>query len=267
MKNVIKLTESDLYRIVKRVVNEQIKTSNPDVINKIRRDNFINPTVATNAIKKGAGVYKSDLTYKTVKTFSFSKDQMETGSDVVKKETSEYKNLVKSLINTPSPKGGSKYKGVITGGASAVGTSSGYDNKALAKRRADKLLQALQQDVPNLNSKFTITTTGVVGTATKLNSSEAYKEQFVSVRIELPQEIADKSFIESDKTITTHGGGLPTDDIQGDDDFVLDTETTICVTLPKGYKATLIKLLYDLKTENNINLRYKEQTKKLKGLK
>lgn len=261
MKKIIKLSESDLYRIVNRILNEDNKTTNPKYLDKIRRDNYINPTVATNARGEGEGYYKSNVGYTTTQSFSFSKDQIETGSDQVKKETPEYKRLVIAMNNTPSPKDGKKYKMTITGGASAVGSSSGYDNKALAKRRADKLVQSLSQDVSNINNKFNITTSGVVGTSTKLNSAEAYKEQFVNIKLELPKFVADKSFIESDNTVTTHGGGLPYNDPNGGGG-ITDSETTICVTLPKRFKNALIKLLYDLKSENNINLTYVEENNK-----
>jgi len=256
MKNIIKLTESDLMRIVKRVVSEQNKT-----LDKLELDNFIDPTVATNARGKGAGVYKSNVGYVTTKTINFGKDKMETGSDEVKKESREYKDLVTSMSNTPKPTDGKKYKVKIIGGASAVGNSDNYDNKGLAKRRADKLKSSLIQDVPGLNNKFEITTDGVVGKSIKKNSPEAYAEQFVKIQLQLPQIVTDKSFIESDKTITTHGGGI----YRGKNGETIippipirDTETTICVTFPSGYKKALINLLYEFKTDNNIKLSYKE---------
>lgn len=268
MKKVIRLTESDLTQIVNRVITEQ------NAVDKVRQDNYLNPSIATNARNQGAGVYKSNLGYTTTRVLNFGKDKMETGSDEVKKDSPEYKRLVTAMKNTPTPTSSSlettkKYKVTITGGASAVGTSSGYNNKALAKRRAEKLKQSLLKDVPGLNDKFEITTDGVVGQSTKLNSPEAYAEQFVKVTIDLPQQIADKSFIESDKTITTHGGGL-TDNNRKDTVPVPipvpinDTTTTICVKIPTGYKKALINLLYEFKTDNNIKLTYKESKDKPK---
>jgi hypothetical protein len=239
-ENFNKLIDSKLGD-VQPLINEQLKSDT------IKRNNFIDPTKSTNARGKGAGVYKSEVGRTVTKNITFGKDKMETGSDVVKKDTKEYQSLVATMNKTNKPNDGKKYKVTIIGGASAVGSSSGYDNKALAKRRADKLVQSLQQDVPGLKEKFDITTNGVVGTATKLNSIEAYKEQFVNVKLEVPQTIEDKSSWESDSTITTKGGGLP-----------FDNGTTICVTIPSGFKKSFINMLYEFKTENNINLTYKE---------
>ena len=229
-----------------------------DKITQMRKDNYINPDYATNARGQGAGVHKSNVGHTTIKSFNFGQDKMETGSDLVKKDTPEYKKLVKSMNETSKSKSGKKYKVTVTGGASSVGSSSGYDNKALGKRRAEKLVQSLKNDVPGLNDKFQITITPpVVGTATKLNSPEAYKEQFVKISVELPQEIADKSFWESDSTVTTHGtGGYP--HTSTSEKLPFDTGTTICVTIPSGFRKSFINMLYEFKTDNNINLTYKE---------
>lgn len=248
---------------VKPLVNEQIKSPQQDLqdrLTQMRKDNFIDPTRATNARGQGEGFYKGDLKGTTVKNIMFGKDKIETGSDEVKKDTNEYKSLVKALTSSPNPSGGKKYNMVITGGASAVGSSSGYDNKALAKRRADKLVQALEQDVPGLNNKFNITTNGVVGKATKYNSTEAYKEQFINVNVELPESIRIPRNIESDNTITTKGVGHPP--VVNPKKSDNQTETIICVTLPTGYSDELIQMLYGFKTENKINLTYKESLKK-----
>ena len=89
---------------------------------------------------------------------------------------------------------------IVNGGASAVGSSSGYDNKALAERRRDNLVKLIRG---NWESNRLIVTPGstVVGKATERDSPAARKEQFVSAIIsgEKSQNIPIKG-VEGDNT-------------------------------------------------------------------
>ena len=71
---------------------------------------------------------------------------------------------------------------LVNGGASKVGSSSGYDNEALAKRRRDNLINFIKKKIQDSRLKITPGTTEV-GDATVKNSPEANEEQFVSVNI------------------------------------------------------------------------------------
>jgi hypothetical protein len=106
---------------------------------------------------------------------------MKTGSDVVDTSTPEYGELLSQLkmivksSEIPGP-----IDVTVEGGASKVG-SRGFDNTALAKSRANKLITQLTKDIPNIGKKIKFSVKATVGDATKLNSPEAYKEQYVKV--------------------------------------------------------------------------------------
>jgi hypothetical protein len=95
------------------------------------------------------------------------------GISAINKNLPEYKELIKKLKNLPN---NTLVK--VTGGASNVGTAQGFDNKALAKERANNFVKAAKEDGVN---NVTWNTYNVVGDATKKNSPEAEKEQFVKV--------------------------------------------------------------------------------------
>ena len=95
----------------------------------------------------------------------------------------------------------------LTGGASAVGSSNGYDNISLAKRRALKILnkhyQKMGIDVSNVRLKNQL----LVFQQLK-NSPEAEKEQFVKVEITKPGE--NISAIDNTSVLNPHVKPLPT---------------------------------------------------------
>ncbi len=230
-----------------------------DKITQMRKDNYINPDYATNARGQGAGFYKSDTEVLTTRTLKFGQDKMKSGSDEVDETTPQYRGLIQMLNDVPTPTGGKKYDIRILGGASDVGTAQGYDNKALAKRRADYFLRSLMKNVKNFNQKFTSKVTFIVGgkETSKANTKEAQEAQFVKVTVTIPKSVQVPTFIESDSTVTTHGtGGYP--HTSTSEKLPFDTGTTICVTIPSGFRKSFINMLYEFKTDNNINLTYKE---------
>lgn len=95
-----------------------------------------------------------------------------TGSDKIDTKGSEFQGAVSDLKSLPQ---GTKVE--VQGGASSVGSDRGYDNQALAFRRAKNFVNALiKSGVDNIN--FVIIK-GEVGNATKYNSPEALSQQFV----------------------------------------------------------------------------------------
>jgi hypothetical protein len=72
---------------------------------------------------------------------------------------------------------------VVEGGASNVGSSSGYDNTKLAERRRNNLMDFLKKKFPaEFRLKLTLGK-AKVGSADKKDSVQAQKEQFVSASI------------------------------------------------------------------------------------
>lgn len=97
--------------------------------------------------------------------FKLGKDQIDTNNPQFKKAVEILKPIGSPVI-------------VIEGGASAVGNDKGFDNVALAKRRAQNFVKALKEagvDTDLYQIKAT------VGKATVPNSKEANAEQFVKI--------------------------------------------------------------------------------------
>jgi len=72
---------------------------------------------------------------------------------------------------------------VIEGGASDVGSSSGYNNTKLAERRRDNLINFLKKKFFGETRLKLSPGKAVVGQANKKDSVQAQKEQFVSAKI------------------------------------------------------------------------------------
>ena len=126
-----------------------------------------------------------------------------------KLDASIFKNGVDSIdINNPqfvnvfgklkqlSP----KLNVTIEGGASAVGSSNGFDNKSLALRRATNFVNALKNAGVD-TSKYKISSK--VGVTTQKNSPQAQSEQYVKVITSSPnvmQSAIDNTAVEKPTT-------------------------------------------------------------------
>lgn len=84
-------------------------------------------------------------------------------------------DVFKSAVAQLKPAAREGYPIEIIGGASSVGSNRGFDNKGLAKKRAQNFISALKN--AGVNGNFTIDT--IVGGATKKDSPEALLQQFV----------------------------------------------------------------------------------------
>ena len=125
-----------------------------------------------------------------------------TGVDKIDVNSTAFQDAVQLLrwlwINQYNQAGQATEKLLVRGSASAVGSSSGYDNFALAQRRANNLVDALKKwfdkntpaTSPNtqvtidlnwasLTKYIKISKDAVVGSATKKGSPEALAEQCV----------------------------------------------------------------------------------------
>jgi outer membrane protein OmpA-like peptidoglycan-associated protein len=104
-----------------------------------------------------------------------------TGSSVVDTNSVQYKDAVNILKWFAQNQG--KYKGTVrvVGSASAVG-SKGFDNFALAKKRAEALVNTIKKSPEAAALKgLTVVVDAIVGKATKANSPEALAEQCVYI--------------------------------------------------------------------------------------
>lgn len=173
MGKIIKLKESELVDMV-YIINEQIYGSD------------------TNARQA-----KQTPDY----NFSIGSELFKNGIDSIDTANKSFLIVANKIKRTP--------KDMIiylTGGASAVGSSNGYDNISLAKRRSQNFKQALSKmgiDVSNVRLKKPI-----VGVSTVKNSPEAEKEQFVKVEITKPGE--NISAIDNTSVLNPHVKPLPT---------------------------------------------------------
>ena len=103
------------------------------------------------------------------------------GLDSIDTQNPQFLKVLNKLKTTPKTN-----KVTIIGGASAVGSSNGYDNIALAKRRAVNFLNALKSNGVDITNYGTATQ---VGRSTVKNSPEANAEQFVKIISKSPDKI------------------------------------------------------------------------------
>lgn len=116
-----------------------------------------------------------------VKDFTVPGGMFLNGIDKIDTNSPEYKeglDKIKSvLVNTNG-----KIDIGVKGGASKVGSSSGYDNEALANRRRDNFIKAIKNSLGSLSNRINfIPENGVVGDATEKNSPKANSQQFVKI--------------------------------------------------------------------------------------
>jgi hypothetical protein len=230
----------------KKLVENKLGNAKP----LINEDNFQGG--GQDAMGRPIGHNKDNVTFDTNKTYNFGKDKMKTGSDVVDTTTKEYKDMVskfKSSLSNPEVKGIINVE--VLGGASAAKVSSSYDNKALAKRRADNLITQIKKDVPGVERKFKFTSLGMVDqTATKVNSPEAYKAQFVKVSFSQPSSQSVKVPTEVDNTAVNIPKIYPP--LKNGNDFTTQKIKRVCVQIPEEYLDEYLDKIKEFKLENSL---------------
>lgn len=142
---------------------------------------------------------------------------------------------------------------VIDGGASDVGTASGYDNTKLAERRRDNLINYLKRKFTG-ETRLKITK-GIakVGEANKKDSVEAQKEQFVrakitgtkSMNVEVKGVIGDNTNIYRPDIYKTN--------IKKKNIFENEKFKRVCVKVPENLLDKFKIKLNQFKTENNLD--------------
>jgi hypothetical protein len=103
------------------------------------------------------------------------------GIDTINKNDPKIKEILLTISDLLKVSKG-KVTVVVSGGASAVGSTSGYNNNSLAARRRDNLINLIKSNWTNPNLVVLPGSTKV-GKATVKDSEEAKKEQFVSAQM------------------------------------------------------------------------------------
>ena len=167
MEKKYKLTESNLNKLVKRIVYEQEGLKLP-------------PRDLTGF---GPEAYpdRGDISQdaQMQREMQLGKALFKLGSDIVNTESNEFKQALgvfgRNIIKTA----------IITPGVSAVSyrgeDANGPKNIALGQNRAKSFIAALKNAIPNLQTQFSIQAT-LVGKNNVPNSPEANAEQFVNIK-------------------------------------------------------------------------------------
>jgi hypothetical protein len=160
MTKIVRLTESDLNRLVKKVISEQQGEGK-----------FTGGGMGPGGVKAKTSSYTVNM---DGSLFQNGIDKIDTNSDAFNKGI----NAISNAISQTSISGGGKPTIKIIGGASAVGQKQGYDNSSLAKRRSNNFYNIVKDRFPNVNF---IMGNPIVGVATEKNSPQANSEQFVKL--------------------------------------------------------------------------------------
>lgn len=178
-KKILRVSESELVDLLKDIISEQKKVEDltPSQMFDIQNTKY--------GSSVGPGKITGQKTFqRPVKMdgslFLNGIDKIDTNSDAFKKGIESIQNALKFT--------GKKGLTVdIEGGASNVGTKEGYDNNALAKRRAQNFINSVSKMFPNVTFN---SPTSKVGKATVKNSSEANAEQYVKISFMGPELVS-----------------------------------------------------------------------------
>jgi hypothetical protein len=168
MARIIRLNESDLNKIVKKVISEQ-----PNSIYKPTR-------VGGTEGHRGPGPGGVDEIIKPY-TVNLEGSLFKNGEDIIDTNDQQFQkgiNAIRDAIIKTSMSGGKPTIQII-GGASAVGQKQGYNNMKLATSRANNYYNIIKDKFPKV--KFTVGQP-VVGVQTEKGDA-ANKEQFVKLFI------------------------------------------------------------------------------------
>lgn len=112
---------------------------------------------------------------------SYGNSTFSNGVDIINKNDPKIKEILLTISDLLKVTKGS-VNIIVNGGASAVNSSSGYNNKSLATRRRDNLIKLIKDNSQSLRLNVTPGAT-VIGKSTVKDSAAATKEQFVSASI------------------------------------------------------------------------------------
>jgi hypothetical protein len=139
----------------------------------------------------------------------------------------------------------------VNGGASDVGTSSGYDNEALAKRRRDNLINFIKKKIQDSRLKITPGETKV-GEETVKNSPEANEEQFVSVNITTSGKINVPLDLGYQDNTSVYKPEIFKNKEKEKIPVIYGEEIRLCLRIPKNKKQSFLKMLNTWAKENGL---------------
>jgi hypothetical protein len=171
MKKIVSLTESELTTLVKKIIKE-----NNDYLVSEALGGGKDMSSEDRMKKKYPNGFQIPYTVTAAGGSTFA-----NGVDTINKNDSKIKEILTTISDLLKTTTG-KVNVVVNGGASAVGSLSGYDNKALAARRRDNLIKLIKGNWTTTRL-VVIPGTAVVGKETQINSQAARKEQYVSASI------------------------------------------------------------------------------------
>lgn len=173
----IKLTESELIKIIQKTISEQ----QLGYLTQKEKDQKYGSSI-------GGGRKMGTITL--MRPITMDSSLFSNGVDKIDTNSSTYQSGIDSIKRaTQKIAAGSTLNVNVVGGASAVGSAQGYDNNALAQRRAQNFVNLAKRLFPE-GVNFTIKTQ--VGKATVKNSPEANREQFVRLEFTEPGATFDR---------------------------------------------------------------------------
>jgi hypothetical protein len=182
---------------------------------------------------------------------SSGENTFSNGVDKINETDPKVKEIIKTISDALSKSTGD-VKIVVNGGASAVGSASGYDNKALAARRRDNLINLIKKNFQN-DSRLKIEPgTAVVGKATERDSPSANKEQFVSAKITGTGKMNVPLKLDYQDNTSVYKPEIFRNKEKDRIPVTFDPEIRICLRIPKSKKQSFIKMLSVWARENGI---------------
>jgi len=179
------------------------------------------------------------------------------GIDSINKNDPKIKEILLTISDLLKVSKG-KVTVVVSGGASAVGSTSGYNNNSLAARRRDNLINLIKSNWTNPNLVVLPGSTKV-GKATVKDSEEAKKEQFVSAQMsgEGSMNVPIKG-VEGDNTnVYLPIRNIPKIGGKDKDDIIpipkKNRKKKICITIPVESYASFNKHFKKFANENGLS--------------
>jgi hypothetical protein len=183
-KKILRINESELVNLLKKVISEQNDIMTVADIQRAGKPTIPKetPSQRDRALKSnygnsvGLGVEMGQRRIQNPVTMDGS--LFLNGVDKIDTNSEAFKTGIQSIQNALKNSGNKELTVDVKGGASRVGEKEGYDNEGLAKRRAQNFINAASKLFPSV--KFN-KPTFKVGQSTEKNSPQANSEQFVKL--------------------------------------------------------------------------------------
>jgi len=169
----IRLTETELVNVIKKVISEQPVPAEKSLTSQEKDQKY--------GQSRGPGVNLGIR--QLMNPITLDSSLFANGVSKINTQSNPYIEALNRISTIKEKLRGSKLTVYVTGGASAVGTKKGFDNKKLADDRAKNFIIAIKKVHPNVDF---VMKKGVVGTATEKNSPQANAEQFVKLNFVEP---------------------------------------------------------------------------------